>query len=273
MRRFAIALRSLRDMQWLVLWFAIGLALYAGSMAALFPLFKDALGEVEYPPEILQFFGSVDLADPAGFITVEYQSFAVLILIVYGLVAATGQLAGEEGRGTLETLLAHPVSRTCVMLEKTASVLAGLVAILLVISVGWLVTYPVAGFDGELTLLALIGATFGAIPAVLFFTALAFLLGAIAPARGSAAGIMVALAVLSYLVASLAQVVSAIEWAQYLSPYYYADVPRWLTEGPVWWHQGVLLAAALMLFIVALRAFERREVAAGVWQLRAVLGR
>jgi ABC-2 type transport system permease protein len=271
MNRFPVAIRSLSELRWMIFWFGLGLGLYGAGMVWLFPAFEEYIGEAvaNYPEEILRFFGEGDLAHPAGFMTLEYQSFAVLILMIFALVAATGQLAGDEGRGTLEGLLAQPVTRRRLILEKGAAVLAGWAVVCAMICVGWLLSVPFVDFGAELTLLDLVGATFGTLPVVALFGALGFLLGAVAPSRGAAAGILAGVAVVSYLAASLAMAIEPISWVRYLSPYYYSDASSFLTTGPVWWHQALLLLASTAVFALAVRAFERREIAAGSWQLRA----
>ena len=63
------------------------------------------------------------------------------------------------------------------------------------------------------------------------------------------------------------------DWLHYLTPYYYSDARRVLTEGSVFWHQGVLLVAAGVCSALALVAFERREIGVGRSPLAALLGR
>ena len=274
-RRFPVLRRSLYDLRWLIIWFGFGLALYGASMIWLFPQFEAYLTDVaaNYPREILDFFGGGELTDPAGFMTLEYQSFAVLILIIYAVVASTGQLAGEEGRGSLESLLAQPISRTRLIFEKVAAFVEGALLIDAIVSVGWLVSVPFVDLHGKLTLVDLAGATVGTLPVVALFGALGFWLGAVAPTRGAAAGILTAVAVASYLIASIAQAIEPVEGLQYVSPYYYADAARWLIDGPVWWHQLALLLVAAVVFALAVRAFAGREIGIGVWQPRALVRR
>lgn len=270
---FPVLARALKEMRWTIFWFGAGLALYGASMILLYPQFEDYLEEVAatYPEGILDFFGGGDITTPQGFLTLEYHTFAVIIMMIFALVVATGTLAGEEGRGTAEILLAQPLPRWRVIVEKAMAVLAGALLVFAIICAGWLVSVPLVDLHGELTLLQLIEATLGMLPTVALFTALGFFFGAVAPSRGFAAGILVALAVAAYLVASLAQVVQPIEWARFLSPYYYSDGSRWLIDGPVWWHQLLLVASSGLIFALAVRAFEGREIGTGAWQLHALL--
>ena len=145
MKALPVALRTWKDLRWQIFWFGVGLALYGASIVLIFPQFEDYLKEVAetYPEEILNFFGGGDITSPEGFLTLEYYSFAVLILVIFALVVSTGALAGEESRGTAETLLSHPLRRSRVMIEKGVAVLAASVTVCLVVCIGWLVSKEV----------------------------------------------------------------------------------------------------------------------------------
>lgn len=267
----AIFLNQLRGLRWQIVWYGVGLALYATFMVWLFPTFKDAIGDFEYPPEILAFFGATgDLANPRVFVQVEYFSFAPIILVIYGVMAGTGMLAGDEGRRTLEPILAQPVSRSTVFVSRGAALLCGLLLILAVNMLGWLSSVPFIDL-GDMTMLTVAGATLVAVPLVAAFAAGGMLVAAIAPTRGSAAGVMAVAAILSYLVSSLAQAIEPIAWMRWLSPYYYSDSHLVLTTGVVWWHQGLLVAAAVIAGVLAWLAFRGREIDAGIWQPGAIL--
>lgn len=267
-----IARVTLRGLRWQIGWYGGGLGVYAAFMVWLFPVFQDALGVMasEYPPEIMAFFGaSGDLANPRVFIQVEYFSFVPVILVIYSVVAGTGLFAGDEGRGTLEPLLAQPVSRTSVFVSRTAALAGGLGLILAVNSLGWLASVPFVDL-GDVGITAFLGATFAPLPLVAAFAGMSILLAAIAPARGTAAGIAAAIAIVAYLLSSLALAIEAISWMRWVSPYYYSDSHRILTEGLVWWHQAVLVGLASATLTVAWLAFRGREIGAGVWQPGAI---
>ena len=267
----AIVRRAVRDLRWQIAWYGLGLALYAGLMVALFPTFQEYLAGATYPEEFLEFFGGagVDLATPEGFITTEYFSIAPVIYLIFAVVAGTGMLAGDEGRGTLENLLAQPVSRTTLFVSRAAGLLAAAVLICLVNVLGWVVTFPFVDLE-SVSLPVLLLATLSVLPVLAFFGALAMLLGAIAPSRGLAAGILAALVVVTYLLASFSQTIEALEWTQHVNPYWYSDGSRVLTQGVVWWHQLLLVAAAVVCFAFAAIAFVGREIAAGIWQPAAL---
>jgi len=266
--RWPVAQRALRDLRWPVVWYGLGLGAYAALMVWTFPAIEDSLRKIELPPELLKFFGGdvTDLARPSSYLATRYQSFAPLVLSIYAVVASTGLLAGDEDRGSLDSVLAQPISRVRVARERMTAFLAGAVAICVLTSLGWVASVPFVDLHGDVTLTTLVLATFSTIPMVAMFGALGFLVGALAPSRGTAAGILTAAAIASYLGASLARIAPPLEWVQYVTPYYYADADRVLTTGPAWSHVLVLCLLSILLAVVASLAFRGREVGVRTWQ-------
>lgn len=267
MTRLPILRRALVELRWQVVWYGVGLGAYGALMVWLYPSFEDTLKQVEYPEDFLKFFGGTgDMSRASNFLSTEVWSFAPIIFVIYAIVASTGLLAGDEGHGSLDAVLAQPVSRSRVMLEKVGAFLAGAVAIDLLICAFWVTAIPFVDLHGDVTLLEAWGATLAVLPLVCFYGALGFLAGAIAPSRGLAAGMLTVLAVAAFLVASFARAIQRIEWMQYLSPYYYSDTAGIFTDGVVWWHMALLLGGAVAAVALAVLAFRGREVGAHVWQ-------
>ena len=108
----------------------------AALMVAVYPSVRDnpALNKmVESYPEALKassaFGGNVDYASGAGYLSSELFSFMVpLLLLVAAIGAGARATAGEEERGTLDLLLANPISRRRLVLEKLAALAAELVS-------------------------------------------------------------------------------------------------------------------------------------------------
>ncbi|MGE3960969.1 MAG: ABC transporter permease subunit [Dehalococcoidia bacterium] len=266
----AILRRQLIDLRWHIFWYGIGIAIYAAIMVLLFPTFEGFLADVEYPEEFLQFFGSVgDLSDPRYFLQTEYFSFVPVILLIYAVMAGTGLFAGDEGRGTLETTLAQPISRGDLYRSRVAALLAGLLLICALNVLGWVASVPFVDLE-NLGLATLTWASFAVVPLVAAFAGLSVLVAAIAPSRGTAGGLMAVVAITSYLLASFANTIEAIEWTKWITPYFYADTAQVLSDGLIWWHQALLVAVALVAFGLGGVAFNGREIGAGTWQPRAI---
>lgn len=275
-RRVPVFRKVLRDLRWQLIGYGVGMALYAALIALLYPSFRETLGDFELPEFYAMFLGGegeIDFAAPENFFALEFFSIAPVIIAIYAIVTSTGLLAGDEGRGSLELVLAQPISRTRVFVEGVAALLVGAVLICAATAAGWLLTIPLIDVGGEEVLSKLVVGSFNLFPITVAFVAAGLLLGAVAPTRGLAAGVLAMVTVAMYLANSVATLVDAISWLRYLSPFWYADSAQAVAGGATWWHPLVLLASAAVLTLLALIAFRRREIGTGHWQLAVVLGR
>ncbi len=133
--------KSLRDLRRSFLWWTLGLAGYVALIASVYPTIRDNRDLdrlVESYPEALKAFiafgGQFDITSAAGYLGSELFSFMMPALFLVASVGhGAGTLGGEEERGTLDLLLATPLSRRRIALEKLAAMcveLAGLGVVL-----------------------------------------------------------------------------------------------------------------------------------------------
>jgi ABC-2 type transport system permease protein len=262
----------LDDLRWHVVGYALGLGVWGALVVAIYPTFRDSMSELELPSWYADFLGTADWTTARNFLQLELFTWAPLLLIVYCIVAATGVLAGDEQRGTLELVLAQPVARARVYAERAGAVALGAALVCAGTSVGLLLALPFVDLPG-LPLPELLAAPFGMLPLALFFVALACCLGTLLPTRGAAAGLSTAVAVAGYIALAVADLAEGLDGLRYVTPFYYADQKQLLTEGVVWWHQALLVGSTLALFALGLRAFDRRELGVGRSPWRALLRR
>jgi ABC-2 type transport system permease protein len=261
LHRFSVLRKSLRDQRWQIAGFGISLALMAALDLSIWPAYRDQLQNFELPPALEGFLGGLSISTPAGFLTAEYFSWVPILLIVYAVIQGTGAIAGEESNGTIDLLLAQPVSRHLMVIEKAAAVVIGSVIIVAVGLSGFAVTLPLVDIDIGFTDIAIAMANI--LPVTLLFFAISLWLGAVAPNRALASAVVIGLATAFYFVNLVASAVSALDSLNYASPfYYYGDGPP-LAEGVVWWHVGLLLGVALLFALGALRSFGSRDIATG----------
>lgn len=105
---------------------AVSLVLYAGLVVAIFPSIQAAAENIQayietLPPELRNAF--ISEADAyttlEGFLGAELYQFMILVILgVYFAYAAASTIAGEVENGSLDILLANPVSRTRVLVGK-----------------------------------------------------------------------------------------------------------------------------------------------------------
>ena len=101
----------------------LGLMAVAAITGALFPAFGESLGKVELPEGVGELLGGGDFASIAGWLDTEIASvYGPLVVAGSAIAAAAATIAGEEERRILALVLAHPVSRTRLLLAKAAAI-------------------------------------------------------------------------------------------------------------------------------------------------------
>ena len=258
--------KTVRDLRRGLLWWSLGLAGLVTMLVAVYPTVRDnpdLTKLVEQYPEALKSFlsfgGGVDYTSGAGYLGSELFSFMIpLLFLVAAIGAGSRAIAGEEEKGTLDLLLANPVSRRRVVLEKLGALVLELLALGFVLWIGLVIGGHAATMKVSA---AHLGA--GAAAAVLLglaFGTIALLVGAASGKRGLAAGLTAALAVAAYVVNSLAPLVSGLRPLQELSPVYHYVVSDPLRRGLDLEHCAVLAGIALVAAVLAVAAFDRRDI-------------
>jgi ABC-2 type transport system permease protein len=267
--------RSLRTLRWPVIGYGIGLAAWALLIAAIFPTMGASYGQLQLPDVYREMFGlgAGSLGEFRSFANIEFYQWVPIVLAIYVITAATGTLAGEEGRGSLEILLAQPVSRRRLFVAKGAAIAVGALLIAAVAAVALVIGVAFIDTGSDLGSVQLAAAVFGTLPIVFLAGSLALLLAAVAPSRGTAAALAAAVFVAAWLVNGLGALAPQTEWLQPLSGFYYADLQTLLREGLTPWHQAVVLAVGVLQCVLAMIAFERRDIEVGRWQATALLRR
>jgi ABC-2 type transport system permease protein len=242
--------------------YALGLGVYVLVIVALYPSFENdtSLDQLTANGSTLAaLFGATgSLTTPDGWLGANvFANFGPLILLVLGIGYGASCLAGQDEDGTLGLVVTLPVSRRRVVLQKAAalvvlSVCAG-AATLAAAFVG-------RAFDLTVAPSALIGVTAGMVLLGIDFGLVAMWIGAATGSRGMALGVASAFAAASYLVSSLAPVVSGMRPARYASLFFYAVGDGQLRTGlPVAW-AGVLVGVAVVAGVGSVLAFDRLDV-------------
>ncbi len=211
-----------------------------------------------YPPELLAFFGDASqFATPEGYLSIEYFSFMPIILGIFAVLVGSGLLASDEENGTLDLVLAHPVSRTTLFAGR---VLAFAVAALAILAIAWLGLVAVATWgaldvgwsDLALPFLSLYAT-------LMFFGALALALSMLLPSRRLAAMTAGFVLVASYFITSLARISKDLATVEKLSPLYYYQSGDAINGLNLGWFVGLLAAAAVFAGLAWWR-FGRRDI-------------
>jgi ABC-2 type transport system permease protein len=261
MWRFSVFTKVLRDQALQIAGFGLTLAAIAALDVFIWPAYKDPLQNFEVPPALQALIGDLNIATAPGFLASEFYSWIPILLIVYAVIAGTGAIAGEESSGSLDLLMAQPVTRGSFVLQKAAATCIGSVLIVGIGYLGFVISVPFVSISVSLADIAVASANM--LPITLFFLALSLWLGAVAPSRALASGVAIGVATAGYFLYSLSNGVEAFRDLRYASPFYYYGTGDALVHGPDWAHIGLLLGLAVLFVGASLRAFAGRDVTTG----------
>lgn len=260
-----VFLKTLRDQRVSFAWWAVGIAALCLFLVAYYPTVSKtpALTQfMEEAPEWVKAFvgeSAEDYTSPAGFLNGElFFMMAPMLFIIFTVSRGSAAVAGEEGKGTLDLLLANPIPRWRVVLEKAAAMAVSSICLGAVL---WsALAAGAAAFGMDIGLGNLAAACLSCLLLGLFFGALALALGSLTGRRGQAVGIAAAFAVATFFLYSLSEVVRGLKPWSRLSPFYYYLAAEPLKRGLNGIHTLVLLASALALTALSAYLFERRDI-------------
>lgn len=255
--------KTFRDQKGTIIGMGLANIVLAVLMLLLYPSVAEQYEKIEFPDFYDVFFGEASIAEPEGFLAAEYFSWIPAIIIVFAVIAGTASIAGEEGNGTLELLLAQPVTRRAVVLRKAAGLglALGLVSALAFpgIALGALLV------DFELGYGRMLESTILMLAHVWFFLAFSILASTALPARSHAVIAVTTLTVLAYFANIVATLVPGLGWLADANPFGWADYPAVLLHGLQWLELAVLLGFTALFLGMAVWFFERRDIGAAGW--------
>jgi ABC-2 type transport system permease protein len=240
------------------------------AWGAFIPVIYDAFSDVirdlansgAFPQEMLN-IGSGSLFTLPGSITLGLQHPLALALIgIFAVGASSMAIAGERARGTLEVLLARPISRTTLY---TSILVALLLVVLLVLSAilgGMIGSATIIGLGEELDL--------GRLPLVLLngfglwaaFTTFGLAMSVSFDRPGPAIGLSLAWLLIHYFLEILGSLWADASWTQQYSLLHHFN-PGAILSGeldPI--DLMIVYTAAVIPVIYALLVFPKRDLAA-----------
>ena len=257
--------KTLRDLRGQILGWGIGAGLLGVMVIFLYPSFKDqtaALSEMlkGYPPALMAFFGDFSrMSTYLGWLNIEFYSYGPPILAIFAVVVGTGLIAGEEEKGTLDLLMSHPIRRWRIVTDKFAAFVVATVLIMALIALFFVGSSVMIGETSQLGRLAV--GTMNIVPITLAGGALALMASVLFRSRRLANMVALVVIIGSYFLESLGKTVDALEPYRPIALFHYYDSSAALFEGIKWGDVGVLLALTALFFVIALFAFQRRDIA------------
>jgi ABC-2 type transport system permease protein len=226
------------------------------------PSLEDAMRDL--PDALKATFGisdAVPISSPAGYLQGRLFSLTLpLALVIFAISVGARAIGGSEEDGDLELLLAQPVTRRRVLVERFASVATLVLALGAVFTVLLLVLGPPFGILEHLAPSRVVGACAGGALLALLHGAAAFAAGAVTGRRSSATGVAAAVAGGGYLLQGLLAAARTPAWTRYASPWHWYLRRNMLVEGidPLAFVLPLIVVGAA--FVVSVLVFDRRDL-------------
>jgi ABC-2 type transport system permease protein len=214
-----------------------------------------------YPPELMAMFGGMeDLASPAGFLNTEFFSYMPLIVGIFTILIGSGLLVGDEENGTLDLVLAHPVSRTGYFWGRLLAFSLAIALILVITWVGFIAFIP--GTTMDISASEMLGPFLVLFAFLFLIGTLSLLLSMLLPSRRLAATTAGMLMVATFFLTAFATLDENLEAAARFSPMNYYQGAKAI-NGVNWeWLIG-LFGFGLLFSLLAWWLFQRRDIRVG----------
>ncbi len=249
---------------------ALGAFVLVIVTVAFYPTIRDqpSIEEVmrDLPDAFKASFGiddAVPVSSPAGYLQARLFALTLPVsLVIFGIGSGARAIGGSEQDGEVELLLAHPVTRHRLVIERFVAVMVLTLALGSLFMVLLFALGPPFGALKGLSVLRLLASCAGAMALGLFHTTLAFAVGAVTGRRSTSVSVATAVAGGGYLLNGLLAAAGAPDAARFLSPWFWYLRRNMLVEvEPVDLLAFALpLASVVALFILSLVTFDRRDL-------------
>jgi len=257
---------GLWERRWSSLFWTLGISVYIAINTLVYSSLK---GQAKTLNHVLQklspttrslFSDTSDLLSPVGYLASKlYYLILPLLFTMLAVNLVNNLFAREEQNGTLELLLARPLSRNRLLLAKLMTsllVLSGIGALVMLVTI---VTTAHAGFG--IPVIHIMAATLVMLLLALLFSSIAWLLVGFGRfGRHASTGITVLVALASYLFTSLEGTAHWLRGPAKLLPYHYYR-PSDILRGNYHWSYFIgLCVATFVLLGLAFAGFRRRDL-------------
>jgi ABC-2 type transport system permease protein len=225
-------------------------------------LFRDMANSGVIPEQLLN-FGSGSLFDLPGTVTIGLQHpLAIAMLGIFAVGGGATAVAGERARGTLEVLLARPISRTVLYVSILLALLLAVLVVLLAILGGMAASSAIIGISDELDLAQMPLVVLNGFGLWAAFTTFALAMSVTFDRPGPAIGLSLAWLLVNYFLEILGSLWPDAAWSQEYSLLHHFNPGEILTGrlDPI--DLVIVYAAAVIPVVYALLVFPKRDLAA-----------
>lgn len=266
----ALITRTIKSNRTLLLANILICALFVWMFAVFFPTMLENAQELQeafesYPKDFLKAFDITDMgsmfASFEGFLAVEYYSIIwPIVAIILVLSCGSAAIAGEVDRGTIEILLAQPLSRVRLFFAKYIAGVVIIAALVLFSNLSVAVFSELYNVGYQWRSLWMISALGFLFSLALFSVTMVF--SSLFSSRGKVASLMGGVVIVMYGLDLVSKFKESVEGFKYLSFFHYFDHNAALID-----HQiapltiAVFLGVSVVCTLMGLVVFEKRDIA------------
>ena len=242
---------------------AVAVSVYAVFVVWYFSVLEGVDFEAflrEFPPAMIEAFGLESLSTVEGFLAAQVFNFVWLLALgLYFAYAAGSLVAGDVESKRLDLVLSFPLTRSQLLAETFAALLLPVVVVNAV--TGGVVYLAVIAIGESIDPVALALVHLLSVPYLLVCAAIGTVFSVLASrgavAERAAAGVVFVL----YLVEAVVGSSTDFAWVRYVSPTNYYEPTAILVRNTYGLLDvAVLVATFLLLLLVSLALFERRDI-------------
>jgi len=261
--------RTIKDRRLILIIFIVICILFLWLYISLFPVLQSQAEQLQklletYPASFGDAFGfknsALFFSNLENYLSTEMFTFMWPILLISLLVSAGGySIAGEIEKGTIETLLAQPLSRLKLFFAKY---LAGFSLLVIFTTLSIVFVFPLAlAYRIDFSFVNYIYLWIGGNLFGLAILSLASMFSAIFSEKGKVYFVSVGLLVLMYALNIIASLKDSLDSLKYISFFHYFDPNVLLGEKKLdWLTLVVFLGFSLACIIIAILVFRKRDV-------------
>ena len=214
-------------------------------------------------PEEFTNFGGGDVFSLAGSVALGFvHPIAVGLNLVFALGFAANAVAGERQRGTLEVLLARPISRRRVYATNAVAAALFVSVTVAALALGAFLGSAVSGNLDQLGVAQLPFVWLNGLLLFGSFAAIALAASVTFDRLAPAIGISLAVVLVAYFLDIIGDLWPDAKGLQPFSLFHYFDARAALLGDPIWTDLAVLGAVIVVAVAYALVVFPRRDLAA-----------
>lgn len=252
-----------------IIGWAVGLSAFVAIYSSAFPTLPPEVTQSDIGSiDMYRALGLSDMATFSGYFTSVILNYLTVLLGIYAIAVGTAALGGEDDSGVLELWVTLPLSRWRLVLAKALGL--GLITLVILVIVAVATIGAFAAIQTQVETSVTIGEIFlltlNTWPLTMAFAMLGLFLGAYLPTRRSAIVLSAVILVASFFGNNMAPLVEPLEPLQPLFPFYHyhASVTA-IIGGKLAGNVLVLLGIVVALLLLAILAFQHRNVTVGAW--------